>query len=121
MVVDLSEPVAPTTLGTFTPPAGASIVDVELYQNHAMVSDQSFGIRIVNVANPLSMYEVGAYGTGRAEGIAVHDGRAYLSTGGSGVEILNVDLCTFTMLVDGFESGDTTAWSATVPSGGERY
>jgi hypothetical protein len=57
---------------------------------------------------------VGSYDTpGCAYGVAVAGSYAYVADGHFGLEVLTS--CEGLLFQDDFESGDTSAWSATVP------
>jgi hypothetical protein len=59
-------------------------------------------------------FEFGSYDTpGIARDVAVAGSYAYVADGNAGLEVLTS--CEDLLLSDGFESGDTSAWSATVP------
>ena len=69
---------------------------------------------MVDVSNPAAPVEVGFYDTpGLASGVAVAWAYAYVADDSAGLEILTS--CSGELFSDSFESGDTSAWSATVP------
>ena len=81
---------------------------------YAYVADYGSGLRVIDVSNPAAPVEIGFYDTpGSASGVAVAGAYAYVADKGSGLEILTS--CSAELFSDGFESGDTSAWSATVP------
>ena len=66
------------------------------------------------MSDPTSPVEVGSVATtGYAEGVAVFGTRVYVAEADAGVEVLVG--CDFWVFTDGFESGNTTVWSATAP------
>jgi hypothetical protein len=70
-------------------------------------------LRVVDVSDPTAPVEVGSYNTpGEARGVAVVGQYAYVA-GWPPLEVLTS--CEDLVFTDGFESGDTSAWSATVP------
>jgi len=69
---------------------------------------------VVVVSNPAAPFEVGFADTpGYAYGVAVAGAYAYVADEHSGLQVLTT--CEGLPFEDGFESGDTSAWSATVP------
>jgi len=55
------------------------------------VADWNYGLRIINISNPSSPFEVGFYDTpGLAHGVAISSNYAYVADGSSGLRIINV-------------------------------
>jgi len=105
-VIDVSMPAVPVEVAFFVMPGQAD--DVAVSGNYAYVADGNAGLRVVDVSTPAAPFEVGFYGTpGYANGVAVSGGYAYVAEGEAGIEIF-LDCSIFS---DGFESGDTSAWS----------
>jgi hypothetical protein len=77
----------------------------------AYVAANTAGLRVIDVSVPVSPSEIGFVQTLReAYGVATAEGYVIV-VGPGGMEIFR-ECGVFT---DGFESGDTSAWSATVP------
>ena len=111
-VVDVSNPAAPVEVGFYDTPGWA--YGVAVAGSYAYVGDGGAGLRVVDVSNPALPFEVGSYDTpGFAYGVAVAGSYAYVGDGGAGLEVLTS--CEGLLFQDSFESGDTSAWSATVP------
>jgi hypothetical protein len=88
---------------------------VEVAGDYAYVADAWLGIRAVDISDPFNPVSVGSHDTpGHAsEGIAASGGFVWVAEGSAGLEIFRD--CELTLFSDGFESGDTSAWSNTVP------
>jgi hypothetical protein len=69
---------------------------------------------VIDVSAPASPIEVGFADTPVfASGVDVSDGYVYLAEMDAGMAIFLE--CGLEIFADGFESGDTSAWSSTVP------
>jgi hypothetical protein len=70
------------------------------------------GLRVIDVSSASAPIEIGDVDTpGRAYGVAANSGLAFVAVDEAGMAIIReCDLFS-----DGFESGDTSGWSATVP------
>jgi len=120
-VIDVSEPSAPVEVGFLGTPKPALDVAVSRGYAYVAVNDlYSFpggGLHVIDVSIPSAPVEVGSYATvggglpGYSEGVAVSDGYVFLVNLG-GLFIFRECGPLFS---DGFESGDTSAWSATAP------
>ena len=120
-VIDVSEPSAPVEVGFLGTPKPALDVAVSRGYAYVAVNDEySFpggGLHVIDVSIPSAPVEVGSYATiggglpGYWEGVAVSDGYVFLVNWGG----LFVFRECSPLFADGFESGDTSAWSATVP------
>ena len=108
-VIDVNNPSAPVEMG-YLPLYDAQ--DVAVSGHYAYVADGD-GLRVADVSTPSAPVEVGFYPTGEyyATGVAVSDGYVFLAASTAGLYVFRE--CSF--FSDGFESGDTSAWSATVP------
>jgi hypothetical protein len=110
-VVDVSEPASPIEVGFVDTPGHARGVAVS--GGYAYVADRFDGLRVIDVIDPSSPVEVGHDDTpGEAQAVSVAGEYVYVADGRAGMEIYRE--CGFAF-ADGFESGDTSAWSATVP------
>ena len=109
IVVDVSNPWAPIVVGSV---GGWLANGVAVSGPYAYVASSS-GLRVVDVSNPTAPVEVGSSDTpDQARGVAVSGQYAYVA-GWPPLEVLTS--CEDLLFTDGFESGDTSAWSATVP------
>ncbi|MGR3310330.1 MAG: carboxypeptidase regulatory-like domain-containing protein [Candidatus Brocadiales bacterium] len=87
--MDVSNPEAPTLLGSYDTPDFA--LHVYVSGNRAYVADGYSGLHIIDVSNPEAPALLGSYDTpGFAEGIYVSGSRAYVADGSSGLHIIDV-------------------------------
>jgi hypothetical protein len=111
-VIDVSTPESPFEAGSFD--ALGDAWGVAVSGSHAYVADQWEGLWVVDVSTPASPIEVGFFDTpGDAWGVAVSGRYVYVADGDAGMEVFLK--CGVMIFSDGLESGDTSAWSATVP------
>jgi hypothetical protein len=97
-------------VGVLDTPGNA--LGVAVAGGYAYVADFDGGLRVIDVSTPSTPVEVGFADTpGRAYDVAVSGGYVYLADSDAGLAVFQG--CT--VFGDGFESGDTSAWSATVP------
>jgi hypothetical protein len=104
-VVDVSDPAAPVGVGAYDTPGLALDVHVTdgpstgpstgsggtSGRRYAYVSDWVSGLRVVDVSDPSTPVEVGAYDTpGFARGVYVAGGYAYVADGGAGLRVVDV-------------------------------
>ncbi len=109
-VIDVVPPSAPVEVG-YVDTLDAE--DVAVAGSYAYVADLFVGLWAIDVSTPSAPVEIGfADSPGDGRGVAVSDGHAYLADGGAG---LGVFWDCSMLFADGFESGNTSAWSATVP------
>jgi len=110
-VIDVSDPTAPVQVALVETPGEA--LGVAVSDGYAYVADGGSGLRVFDVSAPSAPIEVGSYDTpGTAWDVAVAGAYAYVADEEAGLEIL---LSCAALFIDGFESGDTSAWSATAP------
>ena len=110
LVADVSIPAALHAVGDVTLPG--VVRGVAVSGSYAYVAGT--GLHVVDVSTPSAPVEVGSYLTpGYAYGVAVAGSYAYVADYYAGLEVLTS--CEGFSFQDGFESGDTSAWSATVP------
>jgi len=76
-VVDVSDPAAPTEVGSYDPPGRARAVAVQ--GNYAYVAYDQRGLRIVDVSDPAAPAEVGFYDRLSAQAVAVAGDYAYVT------------------------------------------
>jgi len=114
-VIDVNQPWGPFEVGFLGAPIPAWNVAVS--RGYAYVASGSPAqLRVIDVSDPSVPVEVGSYETGGnfdidSRGIAVSDGSVFVGNDGVPLDVFRE--CPF--FADGFESGDTSAWSATVP------
>jgi hypothetical protein len=109
-VVDVSDPESPLQVGFVDIPDHAN--GVAISGGLGYVANCDAGLRVIDVSDPASPFEVGFSDTpGEAQGVAVSGGFVYVADWDAGLQIFRE--CA--MFADGFESGDTSAWSSTVP------
>jgi hypothetical protein len=109
-VIDVSTPSGPWEVGFVDTPGQARGVAVS--GNYAYLADRDSGLRVIDVSTPSMPVEVGFFDTPSwAEAVAEASGYVYLADQSDGLAVF-LECGLFT---DGFESGDTSAWSATVP------
>jgi hypothetical protein len=118
-VVDVSTPALPFEVGFLATPTYAWDVAVSRGYAYVAVGDRysgAGGLQVIDVSTPSAPVEVGSYETGGefyefAGGVAVSDGYVFLAAPGAGLYVFRE--CA--MFSDGFESGNTSAWTVTVP------
>ncbi|HEC33286.1 MAG TPA: hypothetical protein ENI37_01045, partial [Chloroflexi bacterium] len=90
VVLDVSEPITPTEIGS-TMPFPQFVEGVAVSGTLACVADGMAGLRIVDVSDPSTPVEVGVYDTpGYAEGVAVAGQYAYVADGHYGLRVVDV-------------------------------
>ena len=90
VVLDVSEPITPTEIGS-TMPFPQFVEGVAVSGTLACVADGTAGLRIVDVSDPSTPVEVGAYDTpGYSEGVAVASQYAYVADGHYGLRVVDV-------------------------------
>lgn len=110
-VIDVTDPSAPVEVGSVALPYEFP-QDVAVSSGYAYVADGSAGLRVIDVREPTAPVEVGFFDTeGGAVSVSVSDGYVYLAVPYGGLMIFRE--CS--VFLDGFESGDASAWSAMVP------
>lgn len=88
-VVNVTNPLLPTTLGSYNPSSGFP-QDLALSGNHVVAPDYD-GLRIINVTNPASMSTTSyTPGNGYVGDLAYSNGYAYTVEGGSRVDVVNL-------------------------------
>jgi hypothetical protein len=93
-------------------PDGPCLSSVAASGGFAYLTEDSSALGAMNVVDPSSPLWVGDASTfGSAEDIYVDGGYVYVADGDAGLTIFSG--CG--LLYDGFDSGDTSAWSSTVP------
>ena len=90
VVLDVSEPITPTEVGSTTP-FPQFVEGVAVSGTVAYVADGVAGLRVVDVSDLSAPVEVGAYDTpGYAEGVAIAGGYAYVADGHYGLRIVDI-------------------------------
>jgi len=104
-IINVSNPAAPTLIGSFGIPGEAN--DVVVSGNYAYVAALDNGLQIINVSNPAAPTLSGSYDTpGVARGVAVSGNYAYVADGGSGLQIINVSNPAAPTLIGSFDTGE---------------
>ncbi len=110
-VVDVSDPTNPVDLGVVDTPITADAVSV--FGRFAWVADWG-SLLVMDLANPELPVEVGFYDPSEfVTDVFFGVEHAYAANREDG--LLVFDRCTLPVFSDGFETGDTTEWSTTVP------
>ena len=109
-VIDVGDPTFPDMVGYCDTPGHAS--DVAVSRGYAYVGERWDGLRVIDVSDPASPWEAGFHRAGWVSDIAVERGYVYVAVRGAGLMIFRECAAVF---ADGFESGDTSLWSSTVP------
>ena len=87
VVIDISDPSAPTRMGAYDTPGYAK--DVDVVGSYAYVADGSAGLRIIDVSHPVTPTEVGGFDTpGSARGVDVVGSYAYVADNSAGLSQL---------------------------------
>jgi hypothetical protein len=108
-VFDVSDPTDP---GWVASAATTEAGEVVVADNHAYVATRYNGVSVVDVSRPTDPNEVVLIETeGLAADVAVASGYAFVVEDWFGMEIFEAS----PIFIDGFEPGDTSRWSATVP------
>jgi hypothetical protein len=117
-VMDVSTPSAPVWLNRVSIGGGdgkgqaVSVLGQYAYVAYGGYSADG-GLSVVDVSTPSAPVEVGFFDTMLpARSVAVSDGYVFVTTNGYGWSVFRE--CSL-LFADGFESGDTSAWSTTQP------
>jgi hypothetical protein len=120
-VIDVSEPSAPVELGFFDTPDLA--LSVAVAGDYAYVSGLSLPpqgydptyLWVIDVSNPAIPVEMGRSQVASYEvtSVALSSGQVFVTGGAAGRYVFAE--CGGVLFHDGFESGDTSAWSVMVP------
>ena len=111
-VIDVSTPTAPVEIGFVA--TQDFVGEIAISGSSAWVADWIGGLRVMDLNDPSSPVEVGSYdppemitfvGVGSDYAVAVADETA----------LLVFERCELPVFSDGFESGNTSQWSDTVP------
>jgi parallel beta-helix repeat protein len=90
VVLDVSEPITPTEIGS-TSPVSQFVEGVAINGTEVYLAVGTTGLRVVDVSDPTDPVEVGAYDTpGYAEGVAVVSQYAYVADGHYGLRIVDI-------------------------------
>ena len=111
-VIDVSTPSTPAVVG-FLDTLGLTL-GVAVSDRYAYLANGERGLRVMDVSTPSTPVEVGLSSTPNpAVGVAVSAGYVAVAVDLSGLAVY--ENCAGALFSDGFEPGDTSAWSATVP------
>ena len=102
----------PDEVGFFDTPGSADWVDI--VGTNAYLVDDNESLWVVNVSDPTSPSEEGYYDTpGWTRQVALDGGYVYVADKPTGLEVFLQ--CPESMIfIDGFDSGDTSAWASVV-------
>jgi hypothetical protein len=112
-IIDVSTPTAPVEVGFAAMPC-LMPGETAVHRGLAWVACWEGGLRVMDLKDPLAPVEVGSFvppemiryvGLGSDYAVAATYESAFLV----------LEQCELPVFADGFESGDTSAWSATVP------
>ena len=112
-VIDVSTPTAPVEVGIVATPCYWAN-EIAVAGSTAWVACWEAGLRVLELSNPESPVEVGFYDPPEALSF-VDVGSDHGVAANEEAGLLVFDTCEFPVFADGFESGDTSVWSATVP------
>jgi hypothetical protein len=88
-IIDVSDPAAPVSAGSYDTPGDAWSVAV--VGDYAFVADGESGLQILDVSDKAAPSLVGSYDTpGTANAVALDGERAFVADGGSGLLVLDV-------------------------------
>jgi hypothetical protein len=115
-VIDVSSPSAPMEVGFIPTPSffawGVAVSNGHVYIAGGDEFGPEGGLLVVDVSTPSAPVEVGFYETVNDRfDVSVSGGYVFLTTDVDGLYVFRE--CG--VFVDGFESGDTSAWSVTMP------
>lgn len=89
-IINITDPTSPTVVGK-TQPLPDIVKSLAVVGNYAYVADGEGGLRIINVSNPATPFEVGYYDTaGQALSVAVSGNYAYVADDDQGLRIINI-------------------------------
>jgi len=107
-ILDVTVPATPIEVGHYY--GGSSVISVAVNGSQAYLGEDE--LRVIDVSDPTNPHSIGVLSameaTGYAERIKVEGDFVYLAHRIGGVSIVRGCHAIF---VDGFESGDTTAWT----------
>ena len=107
-ILDVTVPATPIEVGHYY--GGSSVISVAVNGSHAYLGEDE--LRVIDVSDPTNPHSIGVLSAmeaaGYAERIKVDGDLVYLAHYIGGVSIVRGCHAIF---VDGFESGDTTAWT----------
>lgn len=88
-ILDLTHPVQPVEVGSYTTPGEAYTVKVN--GTKAYIADGSAGLQILDISNPAQPSYLGSYNTpGTSYGLEIVGNTVYLADGSAGLQILDV-------------------------------
>ena len=120
-VFDLSDPLTPQLVGHYKGDHFSYAYSVSVSGRLALLVGSSgfggiSGVHIVDMSNPVDPAFISTFGESSWGGGQIVGRKGFLWNSGDIIEILDISDCYFlTIFVDGFESGDTTLWSAISP------
>jgi hypothetical protein len=119
-VIDIANPAKPRLVRVIPPSFNAVRLKVagrRLFVAQALDGLNQGLLMVYDLADPADPEYVGSYMTlWEAWDVDVADNRAYIADGYAGVQVIDVTDCQ-RLLFDGFETGDTSAWTTASPWG----
>ena len=93
-IIDISDPTAPYQAGhCYYPQSTGTIPKIVISGNFAYISDDAYGLRIINIIDPANPYEIGYFDPQvwwQALNVAVSGDFVYVTWGSYGFSVLNV-------------------------------
>lgn len=92
-VLDISNPGAPTRIGTYEDPGTDFVFDIEVLGNYAFLADDVEGVTAVNVSNPAApVFSADFPAATGASHITLDGNTAYVSRASGGTHIIELDV-----------------------------
>jgi hypothetical protein len=106
-IFDISDPTSPVVLGDWN---GLGFLrDVAVLEDLAYLADEYAGLRVIDVGIPENPRQVKIFDGQLPEGVYLVGSTLYSADASAGISIYRTGTSIF---YNGFESGDTTAWSS---------
>ncbi len=112
IILDVTDPLHPVTLGTFQDPG--SSLDVQVINGRAYIAHAGGGLQIVNVSSPAQPVLLGTYHMWSAENVQLAHNRAYIASGTSGVQIVDVSNPATPTQIGHFDTSGSATWAQPV-------
>ena len=123
--LDISNPISPQLKSSIFFPSGGPLEDITISQGRAYIASFHFGLRVVDVTDPVSMNEIAYYQVpGPGRGVDVAGGYIYFACDDAGLLILttaifNLQQYTLTVEKSGTGSGTITSSPAGINCGSD--
>jgi hypothetical protein len=112
-IIDVSTATAPAEIGFVEMPCRLPD-EIAIDRGYAWIACSEGGLRVMDLSDPESPVEVGYYDP-ELMLTSVSVGTQHAVAANHVAGLLVFEKCELPVFADGFESGDTSAWSATVP------